>query len=330
MTPASVTLREAAGEEMARRQKAAQRREQEQRIGAAQQASGQIAGRLMGGMPIPTAPGPMAGDELTGVNVQSAYRRDPQDALRMAMTPAGVDAMQINPFLQPALQEAMKPPAAPKYEYKTVDNLLVAVNPTDPSDVRVVQRAPRPEAKPAGGDETYEGLRKEWSGMTKDYRSIADMWAKIREAATNPTPANDIALIFGYMKILDPGSVVREGEFATAQNASSIDETVRARYNQLIKNKGLLSDEQRQYFVQSAYGTVKSQVPIVESLKQDYESIARAGGLDARRSIIDPFKSVLLPLITDDAEGKKKFDDLPDGALFEAPDGSIQRKRKSQ
>jgi hypothetical protein len=95
---------------MARRQRMAQRRQAEQRMGAAQQASSQIAGRLLGGAPIPTAPGSAAGDELTGVNVQSQYRRDPMDALRMAMSPAGADAMRVNPLLQAPLQAMLQPP----------------------------------------------------------------------------------------------------------------------------------------------------------------------------------------------------------------------------
>jgi hypothetical protein len=105
MTPVSTTLREAADEEMARRQRMAQRRQAEQRMGAAQQASSQIAGRLLGGAPIPTAPGPAAGDELMGVNVQSQYRRDPMDALRMSMTPGGMDAMQLSPQLSNFLSQ---------------------------------------------------------------------------------------------------------------------------------------------------------------------------------------------------------------------------------
>lgn len=144
-------LRQAAELLGSQRQARQEKAEQEQRMGAAQQASGQIAGRLMGGMPIPTAPGPMAGDELTGVNVQSAYRRDPQDALRMAMTPAGMDAMQINPFLQPALQEAMKPPAPTNYEFRNVEGVgLFAINPTNPADMRLLQAEKKdvPAAQP--------------------------------------------------------------------------------------------------------------------------------------------------------------------------------------
>jgi hypothetical protein len=115
-------------------------------MGAAQQASSQIAGRLLGGAPLPTAPGPAAGDELTGVNVQSQYRQDPMGAMQRAMTPAGLDAMQVNPFLQPMIQQAMTPQAAAQYEYKTVDGIgLVAVNKANPRDFTIVQ----PEKKSA-------------------------------------------------------------------------------------------------------------------------------------------------------------------------------------
>lgn len=114
MTPVSMTLREAAGEEVARRQGRSEREASQQRLQAAQSASSQIAGLLLGGMPAPTAPGAAAGDELTGVNVQSQYRRDPMEALRIAMSPAGADAMRINPLLQAPLQQMLAPAEAPK------------------------------------------------------------------------------------------------------------------------------------------------------------------------------------------------------------------------
>ena len=42
---------------------------------------------------------------------------------------------------------------------------------------------------------------------------------RIKQAAEDPSAAGDLALIFNYMKLLDPGSVVRESEFATAAGA---------------------------------------------------------------------------------------------------------------
>ena len=47
--------------------------------------------------------------------------------------------------------------------------------------------------------------------------------------------------------MLDPGSVVREGEFATAQNAGGVDSSIRNWYNKLI-NGERLQPEQRTMF----------------------------------------------------------------------------------
>jgi len=64
--------------------------------------------------------------------------------------------------------------------------------------------------------------------------------------------ASDIALIFAFMKMLDPTSVVREGEFATAQNSGGIDDQLRNVYNKL-RDGQFLTPEQRANFVRRAY-----------------------------------------------------------------------------
>jgi hypothetical protein len=66
--------------------------------------------------------------------------------MQRAMAPAGVDAMQINPFLQPMVQQAMAPPAAKQYDYRVVEGVgLVAANKADPNDSMVVQRIQAPK-----------------------------------------------------------------------------------------------------------------------------------------------------------------------------------------
>ena len=80
---------------------------------------------------------------------------------------------------------------------------------------------------------TAGGLRREFQKLT----SVADM-AKIRDSykgllATPVTAAGDLSLIFKYMKMLDPGSTVREGEFANAENAKGIEDSLRALYNKI-------------------------------------------------------------------------------------------------
>lgn len=73
----------------------------------------QIAGRLMGGAPMRDVALP---DEtgLGEVAIESRYRQDPQDAMRLAMTQRGVAAMRGNPALAAMLQKTMEPPAEPK------------------------------------------------------------------------------------------------------------------------------------------------------------------------------------------------------------------------
>ena len=73
----------------------------------------QIAGRLMGGAPMRDVALP---DEtgLGEVAIESRYRQDPQDAMRLAMTQRGVSAMRGNPALAAMLQKTMEPPAEPK------------------------------------------------------------------------------------------------------------------------------------------------------------------------------------------------------------------------
>ena len=54
------------------------------------------------------------------------------------------------------------------------------------------------------------------------------------EGRRTGTGAGDAAIVFGYMKMLDPTSVVREGEQATTRNAVGVPEAIRGMYNQRL------------------------------------------------------------------------------------------------
>lgn len=94
-------------------------------------------------------------------------------------------------------------------------------------------------------------LSDDFEQASKNFKTVADSYNRINAASTNPTGAGDISLIFAYMKMLDPASVVREGEFATAQNSGSIPDNIRASYNKAVSGKRL-SDKQRNDFVSRA------------------------------------------------------------------------------
>ena len=104
-----------------------------------------------------------------------------------------------------------------------------------------------------------EGLRKEFrnSPEVKNFSVVQPMYDTIKRAANQETPAGDLSLIFAYMKILDPNSTVREGEFANAQNAWGVDDKIRNAYNKVI-NGTRLSRKQREDFVKNAGEIYKS------------------------------------------------------------------------
>lgn len=77
---------------------------------------------------------------------------------------------------------------------------------------------------PAKTFEQEEKLRKEFQGRTKVYGELGTTYSNMKSSADAKTGPGDIALITGFMKMLDPGSVVRETEFATARDTAGLYE----------------------------------------------------------------------------------------------------------
>lgn len=119
-----------------------------------------------------------------------------------------------------------------------------------------------------------------------EYIQAARQNAKFTDAIVpeDQQAAADIALIFAFMKTIDPGSTVREGEFATAQNAGNLSERLKAQYNSLLRGGGRLTDEQRQgILIQAnrAYGQAQADFKSVRSRYED-----RMSRLDMDPSLI--------------------------------------------
>lgn len=102
-----------------------------------------------------------------------------------------------------------------------------------------------------GSEEAFKRgtkLRGEFTNLSKDFILQRDAFGRVQAAAEDPSAAGDLALIFNFMKVQDPGSVVRESEFATAQNAAGVPDRIRAQYNKVLSGERL-TPEQRNDFV---------------------------------------------------------------------------------
>ena len=83
------------------------------------------------------------------------------------------------------------------------------------------------------------------------FQEILPYFETIRGATAEPSAAGDLGLIFAYMKMLDPGSVVREGEFAVAANSGGIPDRVIAQI-QNAQSGQRLSPAVRKDFAETA------------------------------------------------------------------------------
>jgi len=93
-----------------------------------------------------------------------------------------------------------------------------------------------------------EKIRKEWQGRSKMYGELQGTFSTLKASADSANGPGDIALITGFMKMLDPGSVVRETEFATARDTAGLFMQLQNRL-QKAQNGQLLSPEQRKEYV---------------------------------------------------------------------------------
>lgn len=126
---------------------------------------------------------------------------------------------------------------------------------------------------------TEEGLRKEVNTLLKDFIQVSDSFARVQAAGSEPTAAGDLALIFNYMKMLDPGSTIREGEFATAENSGSVGSRLIAQFNKL-KEGERLSPKQRGDFIDRAGKLYRSQLGEAQKTATAYEGIASSAGVN--------------------------------------------------
>lgn len=104
---------------------------------------------------------------------------------------------------------------------------------------------------------TSMALGKQFEDESKNFKIQVNAYNQILASAEDPSAAGDLSLLFGYMKMLDPNSVVRETEFANAENAGGIPERIRAQWNK-AKQGERLTEGMRADFVDRAQGIYSS------------------------------------------------------------------------
>lgn len=133
------------------------------------------------------------------------------------------------------------------------------------------------------------GLRGEFTDLNKDFRTIQDAYGRVLassvKGAQGQHAAGDLAMIFNYMKMLDPGSVVREGEFASAARAAGLGERFIAAIAK-VETGALLSENMRKDFLDRARKLYDQSAGGYEKVADRYTTLAKSySGLDSSRVV---------------------------------------------
>lgn len=271
--------------------------------------------------------------DATTAWLQSMASTDP----RFATLLQGVEGGAVDPGAAFTAGIGLMTPTGPDYGFTEVDGNLIRTDATSGNVENVW--SPQPVAPGTLTPEMITGegaLRREYSGLSGDFRDQTAAYQRVLDSSRDPSAAGDLALIFNYMKVLDPGSTVREGEFATAQNSGSIPERVWALYNNVMSGERL-TPEIRADFVRRAGQLYQGAAQLQTGINDQYSGLAGQYGFDPSRvvspvpqiGVMDPNFDLPthlgmgdMPRIQDDAG----FDALPSGTVFVAPDGSVRRK----
>jgi hypothetical protein len=131
-------------------------------------------------------------------------------------------------------------------------------------------------------------LRDEYTAQTANFRVINDAYKKIMTTAD--TGAGDMSLLYQYVKLLDPGSVVRESEFATAAASGSFGDQVQGAAQRIATGKRL-TPELKAQFRNEAQNIFDQQQSSANQTAEQYRRLATDYGLDPTRVVPGSAKS---------------------------------------
>lgn len=192
-------------------------------------------------------------------------------------------------------QQPQQPPQQPAQQGPDPDKLArysLATGDRNAMDYAQFEQTRRTNAENKQADKTKTQFSQErefyndFSKQTEQYSQVRDAVQNMQTAAADNSGAGDIQMIFAFMKAQDPGSTVREGEFATAQNSAGIPGWVRAQYNKALSGERL-TKEQRSNFLRLGEANFAKAKKQHDKVKERYSKRATAYGLDPSRVTFD-------------------------------------------
>lgn len=166
--------------------------------------------------------------------------------------------------------------------------------------------------------EDADNLRKEFNslGQVKNYTDIAPIYNAAAKAPD--TPAGDFALIYGVGKILDPGSVVREGEMNMVMAAGSPAQRVMG-YLNYLKGNGRLTPPQRAELTEMLHNAASERQTSYQQARGTFSNLATQRGYKPEDVFIGSPEVVARPAPAAPPPEQRKL-----GQVYSTPQGNMK------
>jgi len=145
-----------------------------------------------------------------------------------------------------------------------------------------------------GGQKGFENemkLRGEFKSepVYKAYTEMQSAYGQINDGLSSASPAGDLAAATKFMKLLDPGSVVRESELGMAMSATGLADKAR-NYAQLRLSGQKLTPDQRADFKKVSDDLFATATSVYNQKRNELVQQGSGYGLNAERALGAPAK----------------------------------------
>jgi hypothetical protein len=201
----------------------------------------------------------------------------------------------------------------------TPDQRAQAIAAADRSRANAAPRVSVNTSDPTAVAKELRAVVNDFDTRTKEPREVVKQYRVMENAVNNPSPAGDVSLVFSYYKTIDPTSTVREGEYDTIVNATSVPDRIK-NYAQRLRTGQKLTDSMRQDLLNTARQNVMAVAPQVQNTYNNYSMFVRS--LDR-----DPSKILKNPLEGLDFLNRPSAATPPPAAPSAAPAAPVRRQR---
>ena len=147
----------------------------------------------------------------------------------------------------------------------------------------------------------------------KGFQEVKGAFDQVREAAKLASPAGDLAAATKVMKILDPGSVVRESELGLALQASGLGDRI-SNYANMIVTGQKLTPAQRKDFTNLSEQLYNASANQYNAKRGEYVGIAERNQLNVP-DVVGPEAKVQKQIKRTGMIGKQKVVEYSDGTI---------------